>query len=280
MDSYTIRLKIFSAFFLCPILSFPQVDAASSVALSEWGSPLFHIPLKTKFITIDKLQQLYAVTPSNEVIKYAPDGTERYRFSNNILGELTHIDATDPFNLLFFYADYQTIVTLDRTLNRTAMLNLLDIDALQVRAVGMSNDGNIWLYDPVRFRLKKVDRSGKVLAESQNLSLLLPQTPQPAQLVARDNWVYLNDPAQGILLFNNFGQFQKVMDIKGIERFQVVQNQLVFQRDGKLLAYDQRAFQTSSIPLPEGITVEEQLVWQKQRLYIRKADRIDVYQLK
>lgn len=256
------------------MLSIAQVDPPSSYL------PILQIPLKTTFITADKLQQLYAVMPTNEVIKYAPDGTELYRFSNNTLGELSYLDATDPFNLLLFYSDYQLIATLDRTLNKTAELNLLDIDALQVRAIGMSNDGNIWLYDPVHFKLKKVDANGNTLAESQNLSLLLPQAPQPTQLVARDNWVYLSDPAQGILQFNNFGQFQKVIEIKDVKQFQVVQNQLIFQQDSQLLAYDQRAFQTSSIPLPEGVSADDQLVWQKQRLYIRKMDRIEVYQIK
>lgn len=259
---------------LLPFLVFAQSDSSSSYL------PILQIPLQTKFITADKLQQLYAVTPSNEVIKYAPDGTELYRFSNNILGDLTYLDATDPFNLLLFYEDYQSIIMLDRTLNKTAMLNLLDLDALQVHAIGMSNDGHIWLYDPVKFRLKKVDANGHILAESQNLSLLLPQTPQPTQLVARDNRVYLSDPAQGILLFNNFGQFQKVTDLPGVERFQVVENRLIFQQKSDLFAYDQRSFQTKSIPLPEGVKEGDQILWQKQRLYVRKAERIEVYQHK
>jgi hypothetical protein len=265
---------------LFPCLTFAQADTLPPFAGSKRTPPILQINLETKFIAVDKLQQLYAVTPSNEVIKYAPDGAELYRYSNNILGDLSYLDATDPFNLLLFYGDYQLILTLDRTMNETAELNLLDLDALQVRAVGMSNDGHIWLYDPVKFRLKKVDANGSILAESQNLSLLLPQVPQPTQLVARENWVYLSDPAQGILLFNNFGQFQKVMNVEGVERFQVAQNRLIFKRNDALLAYDQRTFQTTSIPLPEDITADDQILWQKKRLYIRKMDRIEVYRLK
>lgn len=254
-----------------PILTIAQTDTLSSYF------PILKIPIAANYIATDKLQQIYAVTPTNEIIKYAPDGTELYRFSNNTLGDLTYLDTTDPFNLLLFYTDYQLIVTLDRTLNKTAELSLLDIDALQVRAVGMSNDGNIWLYDPLHFRLRKVNSTGEILAESQNLSLLLPNAPQPTQLIARDNWVYLCDPAQGFLVFNNFGQFQKTIDLKGIAHFQVLNNQLVFQEKERLLVYDQRSFSIHQISLPEGVTVEDQLLIQKNRLLVKKQAQVEVY---
>lgn len=243
--------------------------------------PVYHliteIPVQTKFITTDKLQQLYAVTPKNEVIKYAPDGTELYRFSNNILGDLAYIDTTDPFNLLLYYPDYQLIIPLDRTMNKIGELSLVDANALQVRAIGLSNDGNVWLYDEATFRLRKVDQNGQTLAESQNLSLLLPQAPKPAQLVARENQVYLADPEMGILVFNNFGQFNKTLDLKGISAFQVLENRLVFQEGNKFKAYDFKSFLVTEMTLPEGAEASDQVQIQKNRLFVRKPKVIEIY---
>ncbi len=238
---------------------------------------LYQISLKTKFSTTDKLQHLYAMTPTNEVIKYAPDGTELYRFSNNILGDLAYVDTSDPFNLLLYYPDYQLIITLDRTMNKTGELSLLDANALQVQVVGLSNDGNVWLYDEATFRLRKVDQNGHTLAESQNLSLLLPQAPKPTQLVAREHWVYLSDPELGILIFNNFGQYDKALDLKGISAFQIAENRLIFQVKNKLLAYDLKSFLITKIALPEGVTSDDRVQIQKNRLFVRKPEVIEVY---
>lgn len=235
------------------------------------------IPIETKFIATDKLQHIYAVTPKNEVVKYAADGKELYRFSNNTLGNLAYIDTTDPFNLLLYYPDYQLIITLDRTMNKIGELNLLDANALQVNAIGLSNDGNIWLYDEANFRLRKVDRNGQTLAESQNMSLLLTQAPRPTQLVARENRVYLADPALGVLVFNNFGQYDKTIDLKGIFAFQILENQLIFQEETKLNAYDFKSFLITEMALPAGVDVGVQVQIQKNRLFVRKPDVIKVF---
>ncbi len=264
-----MRVPFYLPFFLFPACLLAQ---AGLPAL-----PILYLPVHAKAFTTDKLQQIYAVTPKNEVVKYAPDGKELYRFSNNILGDLTYLDASDPFNLLLYYAHYQIIITLDRTLNKTGELNLLDANALQVSTIGMSNDGNIWLYDQAAFRLRKVDQNGKTLSESQNLSLLLPQAPRPTQLFARDNWVYLCDPDLGILVFNNFGQYDKTLDLKGIYAFQILENRIFFREGNRLKAYDLKSFLISEIFLPEGIEAEDDVQIQQNRLFVKKENKIEIY---
>ncbi len=267
-----MRSFLYLPFFLFPACLPAQVGFSAP--------PMLRLSLPAKSLTTDKLQQLYAATPKNEVVKYAPDGKELYRFSNNILGDLTYLDASDPFNLLLYYADYQILITLDRTLNKTAEISLLDANALQVSAIGMSNDGNIWLYDQAAFRLRKIDPSGKTLSESQNLNLLLPQAPMPTQLIARDNWVYLCDPDLGILVFNNFGQYDKTIDLKGVSAFQVLENRIFFREGNRLNVYDLKSFLISEIPLPEGIAAEDHVQIQKNRLFVKKIDSIEIYELK
>lgn len=240
------------------------------------------IPVVSKFFTTDPLQQVYAVTPNNTVIKFVPSPTtqsyqEQYRFSNNTLGELGYVDVTDPFNLLLYYPDYQIIVTLDRTLNQTGSFNLIDVGVVQARAVGMSNDGNIWVYDEVSFQLRQLSRTGEVLFESQNLSLILPKTPQPVQLIARENRVYLNDPQMGILVFNNFGQYLQLLPIQAITNFQILDNRLVYAQNGQLHGYDLYSLKTYIFPLPEGVAGEEQVQMQHERLFVVEKNAIKIF---
>lgn len=243
---------------------------------------LYEIPIKARFFTTDKLQQLYIVTSDNTIIKCTPDNyQEQYRFSNNTLGELDYIDATDPFNLLLYYPDYQVIVTLDRTLNQTGKFSLNEVGVVQARTVGMSNDGNIWVYDEASFQLRKLSRSGEVLFESQNLSLIFPKkAPQPIQIVARENWVYLNDPAQGILVFNNFGQYNNMIAFEKISRFQIVDNLLVFKEKNILKIYNFKSFLFNKMPLPTGVEENDVIQIQQNRLFVLKADKIEIYSWK
>ncbi len=240
-------------------------------------APLVTIEVDNRFFTTDKLQQIYVITPTNELIKYTTQGQELFRFNNNTLGDLAWVDTTDPFNLLLFYPDYQVVITLDRTLSLTSETSLWAFDFVDVQAVGTSNDNQLWLYDEVAFKLKKINRAGEVLAASENLNLLLPRSPQPRRILARDNWVYLNDPELGFLRFDNFGQFDRRIDLPGIRDFQVWENRIIYQRDRQLVLYDLRAFQERTVELPEVAAEAEQLRLQRDRLFLRFADRIEVH---
>ncbi len=257
------RLLLCSCVLLCCLV------ASGALPVAAQSGSLFSIPIHAKWMATDKLQQLYVVTTANEVIKYLANGQEQYRFSNNILGALTHLDATDPFNLLLYYFDYQTVVLLDRTLNKTAEYKLTNAGFAQVRTVGTSNDGAIWVYDEAAFRLYKIDRQAKILHESPDLSLLLGQAPQPTQLLARDNWVYMSDPQLGILVFDNFGQYAKTLDIKGVSQFQIIDNRLVFREGAQLQIADLQSFQYGTMALPEAAVNAAQVLVHKNRLYIR-----------
>jgi hypothetical protein len=162
-------------------------------------------------------------------------------------------------------------------MNEISRFNLLEAGILQTHTVGLSNEGNIWVYDEARFVLEKLARTGEVLLESQNLSLVLNQPPQPVQIIAQDNFVYLNDPAQGILVFDNFGQYAKTIPIKNIARFQILEDYLVHQQEKELLLYDLKTFLISKLHLSESTAGATQVQIQKNRLFAQKSNAIEIY---
>lgn len=271
-------MKIYG-FFILILLS--QLGFSQESTFSLLGT----IPIESKLIITDKLQQIYAVTYNNTVIKFMPDNNninnynEQYLFSNNTLGELSYLDATDPFNLLLYYADYQKIVTLDRTLTKIGELSLINADVVQVNTIALSNDGNVWVYDEAAFLLKKLDRNGNIRLESQNLSLLLSKAPKPIQIVARENSVYLNDPILGILVFNNFGQYVKLIPILDIGHFQILDNQLIYKQKEQLYIYNLQSFRTTNLKLPTTILSDDQVQVQQGRLFVRKKEGIEIYDM-
>ena len=259
-------------FFSCSAKTTPPPTDTSAYELIK------KIDINAKWMATDKLQQLYIITTENEVIKYSPEGIELFRFSNNTLGDLTHIDITNPFSVLLYYPDFLTIYTLDRTLNKTGEFNLLDLNLTDVETVGMSNDNNVWLYDFVFYKIKKVNRNGEVLRESIiNLSNEFEYPLQPNFILERENWLYVNDPNLGILVFDIYAQYQKTIEIKNLTYFQIIDNQLIYKEKEQLKSFHLKSLSTQIIDLPEGVSLENQIAIQKSKLFVRKKDGVEVY---
>lgn len=260
------------------VCSFPLLLFSQSVPKDSFRL-LYTFPVEARYFTLDKLRQAYVVTPSNEVVKYSPEGNELFRYNNNTRGNLSYIDATDPFNLLLFYPDLQAIVTLDRTLNETALLLLFSADIITATAIALANDNNIWVYDQATFRLVKIAADGAVLASSDNLSAQLPQPPQVQQAIARENMVYLNDRQKGVFLFDGFAQYHQLLPLSGYENIQMLDGYLQLFKTGELCAYNLNALKTVALPLPQTTEKIVQARWQGRRLYVLLEDgRLSVYE--
>ncbi|MCB9272447.1 MAG: hypothetical protein H6564_00305 [Lewinellaceae bacterium] len=241
---------------------------------------LLHIlPLEAKWFTVDKLQQAYLVTSRNAVAKFGPDGKELFRYNNNTRGELASIDATDPFNLLLFYPDLQGIATLDRTMNETGWLLLFSAGIVNASAVALAPDNNIWVYDQATFQLRKIAPDGTVLATTENLSAQMLQPPYASQALARENFVFLYGPTQGVFLFDNFGQFYRLLELPGYQQFQVQGETLLLYTPGDYRAYSLDRLQSAALPLPERGRHAKQVAWQGRLLYLlNEKGMVEVYE--
>lgn len=241
--------------------------------------PTFSITVKNSFFTTDNLQNTYLFDENQEVIKYNSEGKETYRYSNTRLDEPTYIDATDPFNLLVFYKNYQTVVLLDRTMNPTATFNFINFDLFNINAVGISSNNSIWVYDELNFRLKKIDRNGKVVQESEDLGLLLDMEIQPNLLIEREQMVFVNDPNIGLLVFDFFGQYMKILDIKNLTDFQIIENRLVFQENENLKSFHLKSLLEQPLNLPFTIEKSEKVRIEKGSVFVGNEEGVFIYKL-
>lgn len=235
------------------------------------------IDIPNEFAVSDKLHQTYVLSTENEIIKYNEDGKATFRFNNNTLGDLAHIDASNPFNLLLFYQEYLNILILDRTLNQSTQLNLFDLNILQANAVSMASDNNVWVFDDYNFQLKKINRQGEIILQSDNLSLFFEKSIRPNFLLEHDQMVYLNEPEIGILVFDAFGQYDKVLDFKGLESFQILEDQLLFFQNKTLQSFHLQSLLMKKIALPNGFDTAKNVLVQKNRLYGIFEGKVEVY---
>lgn len=227
--------------------------------------------------TSDNFQNIYVVTLDNELVKFDPRGRELFRYPNKTLGRASLLDATNPFQLLLFFPEYQSVLLLDRTLSPIDQFNLFQWGLSGVHAIGMAGDGRIWVYDEATFRLKKLALDGAVKAESGDLSLILNSPIHPDFLTEREQQVFLNDPAVGILVFDAFGQYLKTISIQGLHEFQVLGDQLIFCKEGRLRAFHLKALIEQPISTPAPLPEDCKVLIGKEKLYLLEGDTLKVF---
>lgn len=188
---------------------------------------------QVQVLNTDKLKQIYYVSPRQVLYKCNEQGKVLFEFSNRYLGTLSKVDVSDPFDILLFYPDYQTILFLDRTLNMTADVRLKAEQFPLPALVAVGRDRQVWIYDAALNTLNRMDRQGNIKSSSQDLSLLLGRRFIPNQLVCNERGIYLVDPEQGVLIFDLFAQFQSFLPLPGVEQLQTFDQYLLYRRAGE-----------------------------------------------
>jgi hypothetical protein len=212
---------------------------------------LYTIPGSFDFIEFDNLLNIYGVRDT-EVFKYNPDGSFAFRFSVKQMGDVGFLDITYPLRPMLIYPDLNYVILLDNTLsNNRGRINLLDKN-ISMGILGCSSVQNhFWFYDAMNFSLIRMNENFNQVATTGNLSQVLRLDLNPNYLVEFANRVYLNNPESGILVFDIFGTYIKTIPIKGLNRFQVFENGIVYFAENKLQTYNTIDYSLTEIELPE-----------------------------
>ena len=259
--------------FLSSVGLFAKAETA--FAQTPEFSLIKSIPVKGVLLSSDHLGNAYVVNEKQELLKINPAGEIEY--INNIasLGRIASISTINPLKLLIFYPEYSTVVTLDNTLSITSRINLLQMESNIISAAAIALDNNIWVYDEVMFKLRKLNENLKPIVESEVLYALLGKAVRGNFIIEKDRNVFMNDPQLGILIFDNYGTYSKTIPIPGLKNFQLVQDQLVYFKDGKLFSYHLLSFEEKQYSIPGDDAVYAHI--ESDRLFVLRKDRLDVY---
>ncbi len=231
--------------------------------------------------SIDASGNTYAMDADGTIIKYDSQGQKRAQFSQNRLGTLQTVITQNPLKVLAWYADFRTVVILDRNLAPLGgVLNLVEQGYPEVYAVAPAADGNIWAFDEVGFRLRKLGAEGKQVLESQDLNLLLDQRLSVRQIVDNGEYVIAADTAQGLLIFDVFGQFQSLLPIRDLVLPLTLDGSRVqwIARDGTLRQVNlQFPAVIQTWQLPAQIRLAKQRYLLPDGVAIAQGDRVEIW---
>lgn len=194
---------------------------------------------KGKAFTTDQTGSYYEIY-SNQIIKIGKNGQRQFTYSNNILGEISSVDVSNPMKIVVFFKDFSKVVVLDNTLTEQGgVLDLNEISLEETSLVCTSYNNGIWYYNPVKFQLTRIENTINITNTSANISTLLNKNIQPNFLVEFNNRVYLNDSTQGVLVFDIYGTYLKTLPIFGLTTFQVKEKYLLYVNQlGQIETYD------------------------------------------
>ncbi len=231
--------------------------------------------------TVDNLGNIYLFTGMQQ-LKKLDENYDSVAVFNNVrrFGTLTYIDAGNPLKLLLFYKDFNTIVVLDRFLNVRSAIDLRKANILQCSAIAQSYDNNIWLFDELESKLKKVDDNGQPLMESPDLRILYDAPPRPTKIEDYNRYVYAYDSSKGLLVMDYFGAIKNLIAFKGWKNLHGMQKGIVATDSTGIIYYEPGTITTSHFDVPQTLLQAGKLRINGSKLYALEADgRLHIFQL-
>src|SRR6201987_4573105 len=248
------------------------VFVAFSFSADDELKTLFIIKSSSDFFTTDNLGNTYLIK-GEEIKKYSQTGDLLKIFSNKTTGKITSLDATNPLRILVFYKDFATILIIDDLLSQNGdPMNLLDYSLEQSDAICTSFNNGIWFFNRENMELVRLDETFKPVVNTGNLNRLLSADFKPNFMLEHNGYLYLNNPAEGVYVFDIYGTYFKTIPIKNLQRFQVKDNNIFYYLGGVLKSYNIKDLTQKELPFKNVTDVRVE----KENYYLFYADSVVV----
>ncbi len=199
----------------------------------------------------DNLDNIYLLDDFT-IKKFDSNGQLMFTYSDNFLGKINSLSIGEGLKVLVYYKNNAQIVVLDNSLSQLSppvSLNFYNLGATTLVCSSVQN--RYWFYDPLQGAIIRTTNTFTEVFNSGNLDQLLNYAIEPNFMTEWGNTLYLNDPKEGILVFDIFGTYQKTIPLKGLTDFQVTEKGIFFMEGERFLYYDFLSFQYQEIELPE-----------------------------
>lgn len=255
--------------FFCAAFSYAQQD---SFPLSKrYGGGIADF-------TVDNLGNIYLLYRTDQLKKISPQGDSIAVFSAmRRYGQVYSIDVTNPLKVLLYYRDFGTVVALDRLLNIRNTVDLRKLNIFQAKAVGLSYDNNIWVFDEQDGKLKKVTEEGRIANETNDLRQLFDSLPSPDHLIDQDRFVYLYDSTKGIYLFDYYGSLKNRVRLLNWRDVKVLEKSVYGHNGNYMFRYDVGTLNLQQVLMPPAWRGASRIHITPGRIYVLNKGSLEIY---
>ena len=218
----------------------------------------------------------YYVASQNSICKTSSQNNSKFIYSLKRSGTITSIDAGDPMRVLVFYKDLSLITFLDNFMAEASSISLMDFGLDQAETVCKALNNGIWVYDIKQDKLVKISAALNIDVEILNIQRIIGENFNPTQMIERNNGLYLNDPAKGIFVFDNYGAYLRKIPEPNIRKFNVLDDILSFRRNNDIFSLNTETLELSKIYSDSTMT---DFSITEKKLFILNADSLHIYKL-
>ncbi len=267
-------------FFIFTFIGFGYKQAVAQTDSLKQLKLLKTIKGNFKDFTLDKLGNLLLVNERQQ-IKKLNNNYDSTAVFNDIrkYGQLYAIDASNPLKILLFYKDFSTIVVLDRFLNIRNTIDLRLGNIYQPKAICQSYDNNIWVFDELDFKIKKVDEKGTLLQETADLRILYNDAPKPITLIDNNKFLFGYDSAKGLLVMDYYGSVKNFVAFKNWQNIQTFTNGIIATTQSSIEFYEPGTINTKTLKLPITIFKDsKKIILSGRKLYVLFKDEVKIWE--
>ncbi len=227
---------------------------------------------------VDNLGNIYLLNSNNQLKKLSPKGDSLAVFNDvRRYGKVYSMDVTNPLKILLYYREFATIVTVDRFLNIINTVDLRSLNIFQSKAIGLAYDNNIWIYDDLEAKLKRIRDDGTPVSETVDLRQVLDSVPEPSFIADQGGLVYLCDSVRGIYIFDRYGAFQKHIYFSGGTDFTVIDKNVLGRNDKYFFKYRPGSPDLQQEPIPAAYLPAIKIIITPNAVYVLKSSRLEIY---
>lgn len=231
--------------------------------------------------SVDNLGNIYILKKDNQLKKLSPQGDSLAVFNDvRRYGQIASIDVTNPLKILVYYREFTTILELDRFLNIVNTIDLRKLNILQVKAIGLAYDNNVWVFDELDAILKRVGDDGSLVLQTTDFRQLFDSVPDPASIRDQGGFVYLYDPAKGVYIFDHYGTLKTHLDLRGWKDFDVIDKNLLGRDDRSFYRYQPGTLNMQEEPIPTAYAGATRIHITPSVIYVLKKTGLEIYSRK
>lgn len=188
-----------------------------------------------RFIGVDELDNIFYL---NGHTLYKQNKNETLTYSNVKLGAIQSVNFQNPFKIILFYKDFNTVIILDNKLNElTDTIDFTNESLFSyVQFVSPSSENNLWLLaDDNKIRLYDYQKH-MIKFETQAINFYQEAfTPVSIKSNYKFIWVFSNT---GVMQFNEYGSFIKYSTLTNHESVYPYQKGFIYLNHNDLYYLD------------------------------------------
>ncbi len=187
------------------------------------------------FIGIDDFENIYFL--KNNIL-YKKRANDTINYSNVLLGKINSVNIQNPFKIVIFYRDFNSITLLDNNLNE--LTNRIDLtrETLfnNVQLVSISSENDLWLYaDDTKLHLYDY-KNHSVKTQTQPMNFYQKGfVPNLMKSTYKNVWMVSEN---GIMQFNEYGNYIQFHKINNISAFFPSKNKFAYFKNGDLFLFE------------------------------------------